>query len=174
VNAPDSGSFATALFERHGHAIRGYFRRLLGEASTADDLSQEVFLRVVRGSESYDARDRERAWIFRIARNVFLDHQRHRARAIVGGGAAETAIPPAQDVRLDIRAALGRLPAVEREAFLLGEIGGLTYAEIAALTGATVAAVRSRIYRARVTLRALVVAPARLPTPTWTSRTDDE
>jgi RNA polymerase sigma-70 factor (ECF subfamily) len=174
VNASDGGAFALQLFELYGPAVRRYFRRQLGEASIADDLSQEVFLRVVRGAESYDPRARERAWIFRIARNVFLDHQRRAARSIERSSDADALTAPVQGVRLDVRRALGCLPSEEREAFLLGEIGGLTYAEIASLTSATVPAVRSRIYRARVRLRDLVIAPAPLPSRMQISRTDDE
>ncbi len=161
VGASDGGSFALQAFERHGPAVRRYFRRLVDEPSAADDLAQEVFLRVVRGAESYRPRERERAWIFRIARNVFLDHQRRAARSVEDARDADALLAPAQDVRLDIRRALEGLPQDERDAFLLGEVGGLTYAEIAALTAATVPAVRSRIYRARLTLRERVVGPAR-------------
>jgi RNA polymerase sigma-70 factor (ECF subfamily) len=173
VTAPD-GTFALQLFEQHGQAVRRYFRRLLRDASAVDDLSQEVFLRVIRGAVSYEARERERAWIFRIARNVFLDHQRRAVRSVEDTGAAEAVLPPQQGVRVDIQRALASLPPDEREAFLLAEIGGLTYAEIAALASTTIPAVRSRIYRARLALRDRIVPPAPLDARVQISRTDDE
>jgi RNA polymerase sigma-70 factor (ECF subfamily) len=174
VTAPDGGAFALRLFEQHGPAVRRYFRRLVRDASAADDLSQEVFLRVVRGATSYEAREREQAWIFRIARNVFLDHQRRAMRSVEDAGGVEAVLPPHQGVRIDIQRALASLPPDECEAFLLGEIGGLTYAEIAALTGTTVPGVRSRIYRARLALRDRVIPPAPLESRVQLSRTDDE
>jgi RNA polymerase sigma factor (sigma-70 family) len=75
MSAPD----AARLFDRHHLAVFRFLRRMTGSLSLAEDLTQEVFLRVVRGLEGYDERSREVSWIFRIARNVLLD--RHRARA---------------------------------------------------------------------------------------------
>ena len=129
---------------------------------SAEDLTQEVFLHVVRGSHEYEPRQRERAWVFRIARNVFLDHWRHERRTPTGEADVERTIQPSQSSRISLREALARLPADDREAFLLREIAGLSYAEIAATTSSTVAAVRSRIYRARLALRDMLIPPAPL------------
>jgi DNA-directed RNA polymerase specialized sigma24 family protein len=52
-----------------------------GSAPEAEDLTQEVFLRVVRALARYEERELERAWVFRIARNVLLDHRRAQGRA---------------------------------------------------------------------------------------------
>ena len=162
VSASDAPALVTRLFYEHASAIRRYFRRQLRETGAADDLSQEVFLRVVRGSRTYDPRERERAWIFRIARNVLVDHHRRRGRSAEISINADSAAPPAQATGLDLQQALATLPPEDRDVFLLGEVGGLTYAEIAAATGGTVAAVRSRIYRARLALRERLMPPARV------------
>jgi RNA polymerase sigma-70 factor (ECF subfamily) len=64
MSAPD----AAALFDRHHLAVFRFLRRMTGDASLAEDLTQEVFLRVVRGLDSYEERSRETSWVFRIAR----------------------------------------------------------------------------------------------------------
>ncbi len=162
VSVSDAAPLAARLFERHAPAVRGYFRRQLHGASAADDLAQEVFVRIVRGADAYDARERERAWVFRIARNVLVDHHRRSERTPNQNATVEQATAPPQSLALDLQQALAALPVEDRDAFLLGEVGGLTYAEIADATGSTVAAVRSRIYRARLALRQRLMPPRRL------------
>ena len=170
----DTGRFAARLFSEHGAAVRQYLRRATRAGDTADDLSQEVFLRVVRGAGRYEPRERERAWVFRIAHNVLLDHRRRQGRSREDHVDVEAAAPATQVVKTDLDRALAGLPEDEREAFLLGEIGGLTYTEIAAMTRTTVPAVRSRIYRARLALRAKLIAPAPLASGAHVVGEDDD
>jgi RNA polymerase sigma-70 factor (ECF subfamily) len=153
-------AFAKRLFEEHGVVIHRYFKRLTGDAAAAEDLTQEVFLRVVRSGDRYEHRERERAWVFRIARNVLLDRRRDEMRAPVLESRLEPITMPPQSTRTSVREALALIPAEDREAFLLREIGGLAYAEIAAMTSSTVPAIRSRIYRARLALRDMLTPPA--------------
>lgn len=168
----ESTALAKRVFDQHGGAVHRYFRRLTGDAATAEDLTQEVFLRVVRGAVRYEPRERERAWVFRIARNVLLDGHRRKYRAPSADRRAEPVTAAAQTTRASVREALAQLPPDEREAFLLREIGGLGYGEIAAATDSTVAAVRSRIYRARLALREKLIPPAPL-VPGAITRPDD-
>lgn len=165
---------AALLFDRYATAVRRYFRRHLSGAAGADDLAQEVFVRVVRGAAAYDERQRERAWVFRIARNVLLDHHRHANRAPESAALVEQVSPPVQAVALDVRRALATLSPEERDAFLLAEVGGLTYEEIADTTASTAAAVRSRIYRARLALREHLMPPGRLQMPAIQEYEDHE
>lgn len=153
-------AFARRLFEQHGSIVHRYFKRLTGDLATAEDLTQEVFLRVVRAGHQYEPRERERAWLFRIARNVLLDLRRHELRSPRVDSRLEPITAARQGTRADLREALALIPADEREAFLLREIGGLGYAEIAASTNSSVPAVRSRIYRARLALRDMLNPPA--------------
>lgn len=170
----DGDVLATRLFEQHGSAVRRYLRRLTGEADLASDLAQDVYVRVVRGAGHYEPRERERAWVFRIARNVFLDHRKAQGRRPqLEAVRAESVGEPAQAVRTDLDAALERLDDVDRDAFLLCELGGLRYDEIAGTLGLTVAGVRSRIYRTRLALRDSLVPPSRT-TPPLISRTHDD
>jgi len=88
--------------------------------------------------------------------------------------AVEPVTGPTQSVSAALQVALSRLPDDEREAFLLGEVAGLTYAEIAATTSISIAAVRSRIYRARLTLRGSLAAPQRLGVTAFPQRDQDD
>jgi RNA polymerase sigma factor (sigma-70 family) len=151
--------FAKRLFAQHGTVVHRYFTRLTGNITAAEDLTQEVFLRVVRAAGSYEHRERERAWIFCIARNVLLDLRRQEARASAVDSRLEPITPAAQGTRAGLREALARLAPEDREAFLLREIAGLSYSEIAAATDSTIPAVRSRIYRARQALREMLTPP---------------
>jgi RNA polymerase sigma-70 factor, ECF subfamily len=159
--AADIGEVAIGMFHRHGRAVRRFLYRLTRNPAAADDLAGEVFLRVVQAAPAYEPREREAAWVFRIAQNVWRDANRRRIRSVEDARAADLAAPATQVEGLDLQRGLDALPVDERVALLLGEMGGLSYAEIADSTGSTVPAVRSRIYRARQTLRARLLPPPR-------------
>jgi RNA polymerase sigma-70 factor (ECF subfamily) len=156
-------ALALGLFERHAGAVRRFMFRLTRDPGAADDLTGEVFLRVVRAAPGYEPREREAAWVFRIAHNVLRDFHRRRVRSMEDAWAADVAAAPHQALSLDLQRGLDALPEDERLALLLGEVAGLTYAEIAAATESTVPAVRCRIYRARQFLRARLVPPPAAP-----------
>lgn len=163
------------LFEEHRHGIFRYLCRLIGQTEPARDLTQDVFLRVTRaGSPATDA-DGERAWLFSIARNLGLNFLRDGARrhAAMPTGSTETAPAPSgattQELSVALSQAIAELPEGERDAFVMRELGGLSYDEIAAASGLTTTAVRSRLHRAReyvVDLMALRQVVMRT-TPQW-------
>ena len=144
------------LFDRFHLPIYRYLLRMTGRGEVAEDLTQDVFLRVVRGADEYDARDREASWLFRIARNLLIDWQRRRSREPASREGGEPAIEPGHDLAIGIRQALAQLPVEEREAFLLRAVGGFSHEEIAALVDSTPAGARSRIFRARLKLRTVL------------------
>lgn len=153
------------LFERHHRRIYRFFLRLSGDREAAEDLSQEVFLRALRAQSRFRSSGRDEAWLFRIARNLWIDRQRRRrCRPRPPDGApGPPPVPARQELRLRLEEALGELPDDEREAFLLREVGGLSYEQIASVCRVSLEAVRSRIYRARRSLReALAERPDRL------------
>ena len=147
---------ARVLFETHHLELYRFVLRSCGDAPAAEDVTQEVFVRALRDGVRVPPAGSERAWLFQIARNLLIDRWRRgnlAPLALREEADGATAIPAAQALRASLRAALAQLPDAEREAFLLGQVAGLTYAEIADSTGTTEAAVRSRIYRARRALR---------------------
>ena len=171
----DADGLAGTLFERHGRSVRRYLRALTGRSDLVDDLAQDVFVRVVQSSGAYEPRERERAWLFRIARNAAIDHRRRAAARPQGAGATrEPTTAPVQALQSALAKAIARLPDAEREAFLLAEVAGLSYAEIAVTLDLTAAAVRSALYRARLSLRADLTPPG--PVGSTTARTghDDD
>lgn len=173
VTAPTpASSVAAALAEAHGPALRAYFRRAAG-ADVADDLAQEVFVRVVRAADGFESRGRDRAWVFTIARRVLIDHARGASGRVRPSSSIDTddsaaalagSMPATQEVRLLLDRALGALEPLDRDAFLLAEMAGLSYGEIANVLGTSHPAVRSRLFRARLALRA-ALAPSTKMTP---------
>ena len=144
------------VFERHHLAVYRYLLRMTGRPDLAEDLTQEVFLRVLRGAAKYEDRGTERAWVTRITRNLLIDHRRKSKREpeCADVDAAGTAAP--QDRDLALKQALLTLQDGDRDALLMRAVLGLGHDEIAELTGVTAAAVRSRIYRARRAIRPLL------------------
>jgi RNA polymerase sigma-70 factor, ECF subfamily len=148
------------LFAANRNRLFRYFCRAVGCAETARDLTQEVFLRVSRTAIPAAADGEVSAWLFRIARNLALDHHRTRLRhpepsALVD----EPARSPSQDVNLAVNEALASLPGLDRDVFLMREVAGLGYEEIAGACELTGDAVRSRIHRTRLQLRERLAAP---------------
>lgn len=144
------------LFERHHRAVFRFLRRMGLAPADAEDATQDTFLKVLAALPGYDERASERAWVFRIARNQVFDGWRARARSPVHVQADERVAAGGDATAVDhlaLEQALARLAEPEREAFLMREVSGLGYVEIAEVTGATPDAIRNRIHRARVALR---------------------
>jgi RNA polymerase sigma-70 factor (ECF subfamily) len=152
---------AEALFAAHQPGLLRYLSRAVGRPDTARDLTQDVFLRVA-GSQTIPASDDERrVWIFRIARNLAIDHRRrHHVRLETSAGPrTDPGRPAGQDTSLAVNEALAALDPLDRDVFLMREVAGLSYAEVAIACDLTVAAVRSRIHRTRLELRERLRAP---------------
>lgn len=150
------------LFAQYQERLLRYFSRAVGEREVARDLAQEVFLRVSRANIPAAPDNQVAGWIFRIARNMALDHHRHRRRR------PETTVQSLertqgaqQELAVALTQALATLSELDRDIFLLREVGGLTRAEIATACHLTTDAVRSRIHRARLELRDALAAPLR-------------
>ncbi len=145
---------AEALFAAHQAGLLRYLSRAVGHGETARDLTQDVFVRVIRSDTLPGADAEQRAWLFRIARNIAIDHHRRRhVRGPENLAAPEPSRAASQDTTLEVTDALGQLDALDRDVFLMREVGGLSYAEIGAACEITPDAVRSRIHRARLQLR---------------------
>jgi len=147
---------AESLFAQHRQGVFRYLTRVVGRPDTAQDLTQEVFLRVTRAPLPDADAAGHRAWVFKIARNLVLNHLRdgHRRGQPVELVGAHATAPATQELAVALRQALASLADVDRDVFLLRESAGLSYEEIAAACELTVEAVRGRLRRAREQLRA--------------------
>ncbi|GAA2027177.1 RNA polymerase sigma factor SigE [Pseudokineococcus marinus] len=139
--------------------------RLTGDRHDAEDLTQEVFVRVFRSLSSYTPGTFE-GWLHRITTNLFLDQVRRRQRIRFDALAddADDRLPGSDpgperafehgNLDRDVQAALLELSPDFRAAVVLCDIEGLSYEEIARALGVKIGTVRSRIHRARAQLRA--------------------
>ena len=147
----------------HGARVYRLAYRLTGNRHDAEDLTQEVFVRVFRSLERYTPGTFE-GWLHRITTNLFLDMVRRRARIRMEALPEDYDRVPAadpdpeqiyHDARLDadLQAALESLPPEFRAAVVLCDIEGLSYEEIAATLDVKLGTVRSRIHRGRQAIR---------------------
>jgi RNA polymerase sigma factor (sigma-70 family) len=163
-----------AIVAEHSARVYRLAYRLTGNRQDAEDLTQDVFVRVFRSLETFEPGNFA-GWLHRITTNLFLDRAR-RATRIRMDGFAEGAehqllgseILPEDAVHdaefdPDIEAALASLPEKFRVAVVLCDVEGLSYDEIAEVLGVKVGTVRSRIHRGRTQLRDALAhrAPAR-------------
>ena len=152
---------AELLFALHRQGVFRYLCRVVGRQDTAQDLTQEVFLRVLRAQVPDADASGHRAWVFKIARNLVLNHLRDGIRRGETSALVETSAPATQELALAIRQAVAALADVDRDVFLLRESAGLSYGEIADACELSVEAVRARLKRAREQLRETLDGPVR-------------
>lgn len=163
----DAGAFET-LYKRHRGPLFRFVLRALshssGQRSTAEELFQEVWIRVIEARNRYAPQARFTTWLYTIAHNLLVDHWRRKGLALVSLDAEDVPSESANPARhAEGREALARflqaleaLPAAQREAFLLHEEAGLSVAEIAKVTGAGEEAAKSRLRYAMAKLKAAV------------------
>ncbi|UCE31787.1 MAG: sigma-70 family RNA polymerase sigma factor [Burkholderiales bacterium] len=160
-----------AAFETLYGRWRGRLYRYVAHQAPdhADELFQDVWLRVVGARVGYEVTARFSTWLFRIAHNRLMDHHRGRARSVVALHddpeqdpaddlpASELDEPPVtlerKQMAQRILNALAELPPPQREAFLLAEEGGMGLAEIADATGVGRETAKSRLRYAHARLR---------------------
>jgi RNA polymerase sigma-70 factor (ECF subfamily) len=159
-------------FERealpHLDAVYRAALRLAGEEALADDLTQETMLRAFRAWHQFQPGTNARAWLLTILRHTFINEYRRarRQRPHVDVSAIEpfTVFEDVQEadpegrfferiVDDEVLAALDRLPEEFREAVVLSDVEGLSYAEIAEVIGVPIGTVKSRIFRGRQALQ---------------------
>jgi RNA polymerase sigma-70 factor, ECF subfamily len=166
------------LVNRYQHRLLGVMVHLVGRVEEAEDLTQEVFLRIYRARKGYRPRAKFSTWLFTIANNLALNHLRGKGRnptvALISGGGGDmssgSSIRPAEErvlaregtpsaqfrkVELSdvVREALDVLGEDQKVAVLLNKFEDMSYAEIAEVMGRSEAAVKSLLARARNHLR---------------------
>jgi RNA polymerase sigma-70 factor, ECF subfamily len=154
------------IVERYQDEFVGFFFNLCWDQLAAEELAQDVFVRLFQARESWQPTARLRTWLYRIAHNLWIDRLRRRRRLVsldAGQGddgpsladilpAAPQPDPDAGErdeaVRERVRSALADLPEGQREVFVLANDQGLKYHEIAAVLGIPEGTVKSRMHHA--------------------------
>ncbi len=151
---------AAALVERHQRGLLNLFYRYTNDRLLAEDLAQEVFLRVYKSAPLYEPRAPFRVWLYRIARNLCLNElrsRRVRRRPLEETAPSWAASPAEERARAEreerVRQAVEGLPERQRLALILRHYEGLSQAEAAEVLQTTVEAVEGLLGRARAKLR---------------------
>jgi len=164
-----------ALMERHKAAVYGYLLRLTGRPDAADDIFEEVFIKLVKNPGAYGERERFSAWLFTVARNAAMDYFRRgssRGEVPLEGdgekpGPGDFAVSPEpgpeevlanKELGERIGAALDSLSADQREVFYLRHYSGLSFREIAGILGVPIGTVLARMSRTAARLRDILGA----------------
>lgn len=163
--AGDPAAFELLVLEM-APRLRGYFLRQGADAATADDLAQNVFVRILQSLDRYRPSGQLEAYFLRIARNLWIDHQRRGARFRRVDDAADEADdrpgPEAESQSRDraalVRAALAELAAAERELLEFAVLQRLPYRDVSELLGIPVGTVKSRVFYALRRLRERLAA----------------
>ncbi|GLI35134.1 RNA polymerase sigma factor [Desulforhabdus amnigena] len=164
------------LVRRYQNPVITFIYRYVGDFYSAQDLTQEVFLRVFQAAPRFKPKAKVSNWVFRIAYNLAANELKHRKR--MDGFHARISTedpdfrgsPPAsrtgarsRELEECLMAAMGRLPENQRAALLLRVDEGLSYLEISTILNVSVASVESLIFRARRRLKQLVRSSAEIP-----------
>ena len=157
----DAGAFET-LYARHKGPLYRFTLRSVKERALAEELYQEIWMRVIEARGRYSVQAKFTTWLYTIAHHRLTDHWRKRGLQPVDVEGADAVAhrsfePEAraqgrQDMQR-LAAALAALPELQRATFLLHEEAGMTLEEIAAATGATQEAAKSRLRYALAKLR---------------------
>ena len=163
----DAGAFGR-LYARHKGSLYRYFLRQCGQPAVAEELFQDVWLKLIAARSGYTVRAKFGTWLYRIAHNRLVDHYRASARGLPLSYADDcpewAEIPAPEEVQPEVRedrrrqserllALLAELPEAQREAILLKEEAGLSLEEIAQATGTGRETVKSRLRYALARLR---------------------
>jgi RNA polymerase sigma-70 factor (ECF subfamily) len=155
----DSSCLGT-LFERHNRGVFQYCRQLTRNSEHAEDLTQEVFLKILRKAGSFRSEGTFKAWMFNIARNVTFDYLRKTNRegqkesidesasaTLVDHRSAEQAAAGTQYIDI-LSQALANLPAAIQEVIWLGRFEFDSYEELGLALGCKTGTARVRMHRA--------------------------
>ncbi len=146
-----------SLVRAHTGAVYAHALRFFGDTTVAEDVTQEVWIKVYRSLATFDERARFSTWLYRITRNTCLDTVRAGKHRPVPVEVFDTIALPgdlADEVALttSVEAAMATLQPEDRDAFSAVALFGLTYAEAASQLGVPTGTVKSRVFRARRSL----------------------
>jgi len=152
----DSGS-AEKIFDHFSKPIYAFFMARIRHKETAQDLTQEVFLKVIKNIEQFDRKSGNfTAWIWQIARNSAIDYFRHKKPSYLadlpyeGDNIIEEPIKSDESAKVrEIMTIVEDFPPEEQELFQMHFVADMSYTDIAQITGKTESALRVAIHRLR-------------------------
>jgi len=150
-----------ALWKEYHAALRRFIRRRISDEATADDLLQDVYIKVHSSIGSLKDRERVHAWLYRIARNTIIDY--YRTRKLTGRIPEGLSDPGTGDRRIlnelssCVQPMIDRLAEPYREALILSELRGLTQKDIAEKQGISLPGAKSRVQRGRRKLKEMML-----------------
>jgi RNA polymerase sigma-70 factor (ECF subfamily) len=154
MHSGDRGAFAE-IYRRYRRGLYGFCARLLADTQAAEDAVHETFIKLSNGSGAISQPAALKAWLYSVARNEALmtlrrhrDGERNDAES-VWDDETPLSLAEKQDLRDLVQSALAHLKLEYREVILLREFEGLSYVEIASVTGDSVSSVKSRLFKAR-------------------------
>ena len=160
----DAGAFEI-LYGRYRGPLYRYFLRQCSSATVAEELYQDVWMKLIRARDRYEVKAKFSTYLFHLAHNHLIDHFRRQRGTIPASYEddpedfpAEGQPGPERQVELRrqverLRDLIGQLPEAQREAFLMREEGGLELQQIAEATGVGLEAAKSRVRYALRRLR---------------------
>lgn len=151
------------LLDRYSEPLLGYIGRLVRDRVLAEDIMQEVFIKVIKGAHSFDASQSFKSWIYAISHNACMDHLRRSKPEInvdpmpeVKSGENPEALASTKELSSRLEDALAGLKPEIREVFLMREQSGLSFKEISGITGASLNTVLGRMHQAINKLKGIV------------------
>ena len=189
AGVPPPPRTAEEVFRRYLPRVYSLARQMLGNAADAEDVTQDVLLQVVRSLDSFRGQALFTTWLGRVTLNAALAFRRTRARrrererqvdapldGLPGACAPRRGVAPRgperaamdREARALVERAVGRMPEMYRDVFVLADVEGLANAEVGGLLGLSLAAVKSRLHRARLLMRAALAphfGPTEAPDP---------
>lgn len=162
---------AQDLWTRFHAPLHAFIRHRVGDAAAADDILQDVFVRIHTRIDTLREDAKIQAWIYQITRNAIADYYRARHTDPIvpslvdeAEGSIETVFPTeaeqdnlAQELAPSVRAMIDALPATYREALLLTDIHGMSQVELAQHLGISLSGAKSRVQRARAKVKQMLL-----------------
>lgn len=167
VAAGDEIAFR-ALIERHQNAVVGTVAKMMGSPTDAEDIAQQVFLRIWKSAKRYKPQAKFTTYLFTITRNLVFNETKKRSRRknhsldeaqentdlqLPSGGTNPDQDLRQKELQQTVNAAIAALPEAQRTALILRRYEDMSYEDIAAVMKCSVSSIKSHLFRARGSLR---------------------
>lgn len=148
------------LFEKHGQLVFGYIRKIVGDVKTAEDILQEVWMKLIQTASQIEVKESVLPWLYSVARNLSVDELRRRKKLSLFSDASELDSPDTEKESIEIllvnevsiqavKKCLEHLPEQQRTALTMWMTEDMSYQDLVRDLQTSLAAVKSLIFRAK-------------------------